>query len=174
MNRGLFLAVCFLAGATACEREAHPDRDAVEHFHANTRAFDELNRTVGELPDDILSLEPGSEFGTVRLRRKPVNQDLLTEESTAYSTLLESFENLDLALISRSGGYAVFHRNAIDDGGAKHFFEYISQPVKNESMRCESHEKYAQSIRSCLVDLDREWSMWIKTLPSAELRDRLP
>lgn len=174
MNRRLFLVVCFLAGASACGIGGQPDQEAVEHFHANARAFEEMNRTVGELPDDILSLEPGPEFGTVRLRRKPIDQDLVIEESTDYSALFETFGKLDLALISRSGGYAVFHRNAIDDGGVQHFFEYISQPVKNESMRCEKREESAQPIRSCLVDLDHEWSMWIKTLPHAELGDRPP
>ncbi len=172
MNRILFFAACLLAGATACEFQGKPDRDAVEHFLANAKAFEELNRAVSELPDDILSLKPGPDDGTVRLTRKPIEEDVLTEDSTEYSELYEGFANLDLALVSRSDGYAVIHRNVIEDGQVEHFFEYISHPVKNESMRCKSHEQNARSVRSCLVDLDGEWSMWIKTLPSAELGDR--
>ena len=109
---------------------------------------------------------PGSEDGTLRLTRKPTDEDLITEDSTEHLALLESFAVLDLALASRSDGYAVFHRNVIEDGGVEHFFVYISQPVKNESMRCANHERITDSVRSCLVDLEREWSMWIKTLPS--------
>ena len=172
MIRRLFLAVFLFAGPTACEVGGSPDRDAVEHFLANAKAFEELNQTISELHRDNLSLEPGSEVGTVRLTSKPVDRELSIEESAEYSVLLESFVELDLALISRSDGYAVFHRNAVGDGEVQHFFEYVSQSVKNESMRCKSHEQNAQAIRSCLVDLDGEWSMWIKTLPAVALRDR--
>ena len=168
------MAACLLAWVTACEVIGQPDQDAIDHFLANATAFQELNRTVGELPDDILSLAPGHESGTVRLKRKPAVQDPLTEESTEYSVLLESFANLDLALISRSGGYVLFHRNPVDDGGVQHFFEYISQPVKNESMRCNSNKGNTRSIRSCLIDLDHDWSMWIKTLPSADPDNTVP
>ncbi len=174
MTRNIFLAVSLVVVATACDSGRQSDRDAVEHFHANVKAFEELNKAVSELPDDIRSLKPSSDAGTVQLTRKPLDDDLLTEESTEYPLLHESFANLDLALISRSDRYAVFHRNVVQDGGVEHFFEYISQPVRNESMRCGSHEQSTQSVRSCLVDLDRRWSMWIKTLPAAELRDRAP
>lgn len=173
MIRRLILAIFLLAGPTACETGGYSDGDAVEHFLANANAFEELNQTISELHPDILRLEPGSEVGTVRLTRKPVDGEQSIEESAEYSVLLESFVDLDLALISRSDSYAVFHRNAIEDGEVQHFFEYVSQSVKNESLRCKSHEKNAQTIRSCLVDLDGEWSMWIKTLPGAALRDRV-
>jgi len=169
MSRYAFLFAIVLCAVSACGGEGRYDRAAADFFQSNAARFLELNTELSALPKEIRSLEPGTAPGTMRVRRKP-DDELAIEDSSDHTEFLDRFQELDLALISRFDGYSVFHRNPIRDGQFEHYYEYISMPVANESMRCGGSEAISGSVRSCLADLDLGWSMWIKTLPGPNSR----
>ena len=170
MSRYVLLLGLVFCALSACGRESRYDREAADFFRSNATLFLELNSALIALPEEIRSLEPGTAPETVRVRRKPRDDALVIEDGSDYTEFLDSFQTLDLALISRFDGYSIFHRNPIGDGQVEHYYEYISMPVVNESMRCGGSEAISGSVRSCLTDLDHGWSMWIKTLPGPEFR----
>lgn len=170
MSRYAFLFAIALFAVSACGGERRYDREAADFFQSNAARFLELNTELSALPKEIRSLEPGAAPRTMRVRRKPDDDELVIEDSSDHTEFLGSFQELDLALISRFDGYSVFHRNPIRDGQVEHYYEYISMPVANESMRCGGSEAISGSVRSCLADLDFGWSMWIKTLPGPDSR----